>query len=312
MRSRNRSPKKNEAGLFDGKALKSQRPAALAHPRDLQPESTIRAALWTYQVHMHLAKISKASLEAYANDILTMANHLNDPPVNQVTRNQLISYLSGMITDKVMESTVYRRGNAMKHFFKWLCAEGIIDEDPAKTVPLKRPHPPLPDIITPAEADRLIEQAGDDAHDYCVLIVLMDAGPKREELLKLRIKDFGVSPDYRPMVRINTGHRKKEREICLRESFAEAFKKYSAGLADDDYFCQLDERRINEWLGEMRQKAGISKSVSCQLLRDYCGATRVRKGENIDEVLILLGYARTSLNDDVRDKYRALAARTLR
>lgn len=170
--------------------------------------------------------------------------------------------------------------------------------------------PPPPEILYAAECERLLELASPDSRDYLVVLLLLESGIKKQELMNIRLADIDLSNPYRPTLWIrHERNRNKETKLRLPTEFSRVLEGYVEKYKPRERLLECTGRHVNNILHNLAERAGIGKSISPQMLRDTCAVRELQKREGIDTALRKLGLAPTSINQEAREKYLKLAGR---
>ncbi|MBP9149084.1 MAG: tyrosine-type recombinase/integrase [Rhodoferax sp.] len=137
---------------------------------------------------------------AYENDIRSfMAScgiqHPKD--FRLVTRSHVLAWRADLENQQLAGATIRRKLAALASLYEYLCNANAVTHNPVKGV--KRPKVESQEGKTPALSDAqaraLLESPPADTlkgiRDRAILSVLLFHGLRREELCKLRVKDFG-------------------------------------------------------------------------------------------------------------------------
>jgi integrase/recombinase XerC len=109
-------------------------------------------------------------------------------------------------------ATLARRGSTARTFTAWAHRRGLMPTDPGQLLATPKGLRPLPDVLRPDEAVRLVEVAGDDPvdlRDAAALELLYATGVRVSELCGLDIDDVDAG---RRVVRV-LGKGRKERSV---------------------------------------------------------------------------------------------------
>lgn len=129
----------------------------------------------------------------------------------------LRAWLAGQRASGASRSTLARRAASARTFTAWAQKRGIVESDPGARLVVPRASRPLPDVLRPGEAARLMETGGVDAHeqdpitirDQAVLELLYATGVRVAELCGLDVEDVDFT---RRIVRV-LGKGGKERMV---------------------------------------------------------------------------------------------------
>ena len=152
--------------------------------------------------------------------------------------------------------------------------------------------------------------ASGESRAYLLVLILLETGIKRKELLKIKPTHIDLSNRYRPVLWIR-GEKHKERKLQLPAEFTEVFEQYLEEYQPQEKLFECTGRNLDLILKSVAERAGIEKPVSCQVLRDTFAVRQLKAGEKIDKVLEKLGLAPDSFNQETKRKYLKLAAPAL-
>src|SRR6516225_9475179 len=94
--------------------------------------------------------------------------------------------------------TVNRKVAAVGNYFRWLEAEQVVAPNPAKNLRSRHVVPPLPDLLFEGEAQRLLTAASRNPRPYLLVLLLLETGLKKAELVELHVDHFDFSSRYQP------------------------------------------------------------------------------------------------------------------
>ena len=128
----------------------------------------------------------------------------------------------------------------VRHFYRWLLAEGEIEVDPCDGIRSPAPAEPETPVVSPADLRRLLEGcAGRDfraRRDRAIIMLFVDGGLRLAELTGLTTDDVDVRDRMVYVVGKGTGRRgPRKRAIPLGIKAAQALDRY------------LRERRRHPW-----------------------------------------------------------------
>ncbi|HEY1354063.1 MAG TPA: tyrosine-type recombinase/integrase [Ktedonobacteraceae bacterium] len=251
---------------------------------------------------------------AYRNDLGQTCAYLARRGIQnwqQVTREHLAGYLLEMRENRgYRPATVARRLAALKTFFRYLRASGLVATDPlehfeAPRIPREPPHTLSPEQIASLfQQVDLSQPAG--RRDFAMLQLLYATGMRVSELVALNLAD--VHPDQHVVIcpGLRAGNR-HERTLPLSESALGALQCYLEGARppmagrhpeEQALFLNHHGERLTRqgfWLiikGYARQ-AGIT-DITPHRLRHSFAVLMLREGMELRSVQELLGHAHIS------------------
>ncbi len=167
------------------------------------------------------------TVDAYRTDLLQFYTGLSPLSLNggstdwrRVSRDVIVSYISELKERRYAEATVARKVAAMKSFFQYLHAEGIIRRNPTESLESPRVGKSLPRPLSVHEVDELLEQPAKRRtpgalRDQAMLELLYATGLRVTELVSLDLGSISLHAQ-RPCVRC-VGKGARERTIPVRE-----------------------------------------------------------------------------------------------
>lgn len=107
-----------------------------------------------------------------------------------VTGPEMREYFRGL-KEKYSAGTVNRKIASLRAFYRWLQAEGEIDQNPMVDVRML-PVPGRDEIkcLTPAQVEFLLAAAKGDVRDYALLRFMFDTATRAEEVTRVTVDDF--------------------------------------------------------------------------------------------------------------------------
>ena len=167
---------------------------------------------------------------------------------------------------------------------------------------------PLPEILFETECAALLTTASSDPRTYLLFLLFLETGIKLEELFALKVSHFDFSNKYVPEMHIkHTGKKeKKSRTLRLPGEIMSVFTDYVNAYKVEDVLFPYTPRFVRYLITETAEKARVKKKVSAQILRDTCAIRQLRRGEEIERVLMRLGLSETTW-EDAKVKYEKLA-----
>lgn len=256
------------------------------------------------------------TIDAYRNDLGQLAEFIEEeaaksgviPPWAGFDRQSMLSYLLSLKERGYVASTQARKVAAVKSFFGFMVAEGMMKTSPAEGVGSPKAGKSLPKPISISQARRLIEQPGklstpEAKRDTAMLQLLYASGMRVSELISLNLADVDTRGGY---VRcFGKGH--KERLIPIHEQAASAVEEYvtnvrphlAHSIEEKALFLNRRGERLTRqgfWqkLKEYARVAGLEGQITPHTLRHSFATHMLSGGADLRAVQELLGHANIS------------------
>ncbi|MFY9417386.1 MAG: site-specific tyrosine recombinase XerD [bacterium] len=265
--------------------------------------------LASFLIYLRVEKgVAENTLAAYEGDLRQFLAYLQEKTdmenLREVQRPLLTLYLLHLQKEGFAPATIARKEAAIRAFFRYLAAEGMIGENPARLLNSPRQRQALPDVLSEDEVELLLRQprgvSPQALRDRAILEVLYATGLRVSELVALDRKDINLELGY---VRCR-GKGDKERIVPLGQMAIQAAKSYlRSGRSqllrppgrEEAFFLNLRGKRITRqavWqiLKKYAQKAGIEKSISPHTLRHSFATHLLDNGADLRIVQELLGH----------------------
>lgn len=257
---------------------------------------------------------SSNTIAAYRNDLEQLADYLktsgNGRGWEKVDRMLIQDFILNLKQRKYAETTVARKVAAIRSFFAFLAAEGILADNPTEGLASPRVGKMLPKAITPNEVDELLEQPCKRAtpearRDRAMLELLYATGMRVTELVSLDLANVSVD-GKNPFVRC-TGKGAKERIIPIHEQATEALVEYLTEARpimvrnknEKALFVNRRGERLTRqgfWLilKGYAKAANLRDNVTPHTLRHSFATHMLRGGMPLRHVQEMLGHANIS------------------
>ncbi len=173
----------------------------------------------------HLAGRPATTRRAYLGDLAafaTWAERAGATGPQAVSRLQLRRYLAYLTTRRYARASVARKGAAVRAYFAWCRAQGLVVDDPARRLSSPGAKGRLPRVLQGAEIEAMLDhphgrQGGsglaDALLDDAVLELLYAAGLRVSELCALDVDDVDLQAASVSVV----GKGDKERRLPLHD-----------------------------------------------------------------------------------------------
>lgn len=225
-----------------------------------------------------------------------------------VGRTRILSFIMDLKDKRYAPATVARKVAAVKSFYHFLLAEGLVQADPTENLESPRVGKSLPMTLSVKEVDELLEQPArlstpEAIRDRAMLELLYATGMRVSELVSLNVDDVDTSAGY---VRC-LGKGGKERIVPVGYQAMKAVEEYLVGArrtlahSRQQTALFLNHRgdrltRQGFWLiiKNYARAAGIAANITPHTLRHSFATHLLNGGADLRAVQELLGHANIS------------------
>ena len=193
---------------------------------------------------------------------------------------------------------------ALKIFFRFLTAKGIIERDPSEALALPRIERYLPETLNEMQVEQFLEKIDSKAphglRDRAMIELLYASGLRISELANARLENFNFEER---VVRV-TGKGNKTRLVPVGRKACEALAAYLSAerptlvkpRSGSEIFLsargtKLTTVRIWQIVKKHAQRAGMEKNVYPHLLRHSFATHLLENGADLRIIQELLGHA---------------------
>jgi len=272
---------------------------------------TLEQGLAEFLTHLGLEKnASEKTVKSYREDLTqaltftrerTTKAHVSPDDWNTRLLRAFVSWLH---EQGYAKSTIARRLAAVRSFGKFLCRQGVLKENPAKSLRAPRQDKKLPHFLTLDAVQKLLTAPPDTdwagRRDRAMLETLYSAGVRVSELVGLDLLDSDLS-DGIVTVR---GKGKKERLALLgpqavaaintwlpdRATLLAKANKESTAVFLNKNGTRLNVRSVGRLLAKHLKTAGLDPRTSPHTLRHSFATHLLDAGADIRGVQELLGH----------------------
>jgi len=259
---------------------------------------------------------SENTIAAYRNDLYRLAEFIEEeaarsgaiPPWAGFDRQSMLRYLLSLKERGYVPSTQARKVAAVKSFFDFMVAEGIMKTSPTEGVTSPKVGKSLPKPISVSEARRLIEQPSklstpEAKRDKAMLELLYASGMRVSELVSLNLADVDTKGGY---VRcFGKGHKERlipiapQAALTLEEYVNEARLQLTPNIDETALFLNRRGERLTRqglWqiLKGYAKEAGLEAQITPHTLRHSFATHMLSGGADLRSVQQLLGHANIS------------------
>lgn len=267
--------------------------------------------------HLSLERgFSSNTIAAYRNDLSQLASYLNNPDGQRgsephwadISPPNLQEYVASLGVRRYAPATRARKIAAIKSFFGFLTADGLVARDASKNLGSPHVGKALPHFLSQEDTERLLAQAAkrqgaDGRRDQAMLELLYASGLRVTELVSLNLGDVtyqGLTNHVRCL-----GKGGKERLVPIHETAARAVRAYVEGARplllkgnreERALFVNRRGQRLTRqglWLilKTYAKSADIHGPITPHTLRHSFATHLLHNGASLRELQELLGHA---------------------
>jgi site-specific recombinase XerD len=244
-----------------------------------------------------------------------------DPDPANITPLNVRMWLAHIQETGVSKSTVNGRFRALRAFFNWCVAEGIIDRSPMSNIRTPSVGSILIPVFSPMHVKALLHLCPPNtwwgARDRAIILTLLHTGIRLSELTGLGLGDVNFTLDCIKVL----GKGDKERTIYLAPEAQQAILRYIRHRSDSLPYlwlscggAQLTSNAVQQLIRDLGQRAGI-KGVRCSAhtFRHTFAVNFLKAGGSLRHLQEIMGhttmkplevYLRTVSADDAMHFHR--------
>jgi integrase/recombinase XerD len=133
---------------------------------------------------------SPHTVEAYCRDLKRFSRAFPDVDVASIKTSQIREFLLLLRNEGLSASSIARCLSSLKSFFRYLCEDKQLQENPAEILETPRKWRKLPDILSVKDVDRLLSSPDRDTpiglRNQAMLEVLYATGMRVSELISIK------------------------------------------------------------------------------------------------------------------------------
>lgn len=244
---------------------------------------------------------SAHTLLNYKIDLNEFMKFIEGAQIDKVNYLTLRKYLAALKERSLQNRSLARKLASLRSFFKFLCREGLLKENPAVSLSTLKLEKKLPLFMTEGEVNKLLEapSSGDvfGLRDRAILETLYSTGMRVSELVGLNLENI----DFISGVIKVFGKGKKERLVPIGDKAINVIREYlkkrpkeSQALFLNKNFGRLTDRGVRLILHKYIMLTSLKERISPHTLRHSFATHLLNHGADLRSVQELLGHANLS------------------
>lgn len=248
--------------------------------------------------------VSAHTLRAYEKDLTIFFSDTSIEDIRDSVVLDIRGFVAGQISKGLSKSTVSRRLAAVKSFYRFLCREGILENNPAKLVASPKLPRRSPSFLSVDDAFGLVEKPDGMGfvrlRDRAILELLYSSGLRVSELSLLEIDDLNMREG---LIKVR-GKGMKERIVPVGDTALNTLKSYIVERQrmkkkDSALFMnrgggRLSERSIRRIVVKYAREFGIEGQIGPHTLRHTFATHLLQEGADLRVIQELLGHSSLS------------------
>ena len=250
---------------------------------------------------------SANTVEAYGRDIALFIDFIGDRPFSTVGSKNVRAFLLKCREEGQNSRSTARYLSSLKSFFKFLCDEHQLKDNPAEILESPRLWRKLPTFISLDEVEALLNCPDPKTlfgiRDKAMLEVLYATGLRVSELISLKVKDVDLEVGFLRTL----GKGSKERVVPIGALAGEAVQDYliaarpvflKRNTSNDLFITRRGSKMTRQCFWQILKnyalKANIKSSLSPHSLRHAFATHLLERGADLRSVQEMLGHSDVS------------------
>lgn len=252
--------------------------------------------------------LSRHTVEAYLGDLIQLAVSVEKAGKSswaEVTAEDAAAWIRGLTDEAYSVASLARKLSAVRHLSRFLLVERMTSSDFAELLEGPRLVRPLPDTLSAAEVDRLLQApsafSAQGLRDRAFLELMYSSGLRVSELCQLQLQDIDQEEGY---LRVQSGKGDKQRLVpvgskalaAMQVYLHQARPRFVRQKTGSTVFLSnrggaLSRKTVWHWIKQYAQRAGIERNVKPHGLRHSFATHLLANGADLRAIQEMLGHA---------------------
>jgi integrase/recombinase XerD len=260
---------------------------------------------------------SHSTIDQYRWALERLADYLHDPPIEQVTTENIRAWLAWMRTEykptrpnksavPLSDASLFAAWKAVRAFYKWASPEFGVSNPSSRIPPPRHASPPIvpfsqDDIkallkVTERTATAKTETRArftmprpTARRDRAIILLLLDCGLRVSELCRLSVADVDLAGGSVVVRPFGAGIKSRPRILPLGASCRKALAVYLLDRTDGLLF-DMNRDAVLKLLVRLGKRAGV-RDCHPHRFRHTCAIQFLRNGGDVFALQRLLGHA---------------------
>ena len=254
--------------------------------------------------------LAPLTVAAYTTDVGQFAGFLQEHKrtLLNARRNDVRDFIQQLFSNSVDGRSVGRKLSTLRHFYRYLLLDKLIDHDPTLNIDSPKQWKVLPKSLARDEMETMLQAPHASSNrklaeaiasrDRAMLEMFYAGALRVSEITGVKLEDLKLDLGY-VLVR---GKGDKERIVPLGRSAQDTLNAYiknarlvlSAGKNSPFLFLGRSARKLTRqrvWQMVRASSAGLGRKASPHMLRHSCATHMVENGADLRTVQTILGHA---------------------
>ncbi|MBZ5597317.1 MAG: site-specific tyrosine recombinase XerD [Acidobacteriia bacterium] len=254
--------------------------------------------------------LAPLTVSAYTTDIGQFASFLEKRKrtLSNARRNDVRDFIQQLFSNQVDGRSVGRKLSALRHLYRYLLLDKVIEHDPTLNIDTPKQWKVLPKSLARDEIESMLRSLHPAsnrkeaevlaARDRAMLEVFYAGALRVSEIIGIKLEDLKLDLGY-VLVR---GKGDKERIVPLGRSAQDALTSYmshsrvalAAGKTSPLLFFARGGRKLTRqrvWQMVRQVSVAAGRNASPHMLRHSCATHMVENGADLRTVQTILGHA---------------------